>query len=690
MPQDDPYKYFRVEVAELVELLGQAALDIGKGAPVAGGVAALLRYAHTLKGAARVVRQPAIADRAHTIEDVLAPYRTLGTQIPPGIAPALLTELDAVSAAVGLLGPLPAAAPVPVALARAGAQKGTAAPEEHARTLRTDVSDVEAVVDGLGESLVELEGLRGSLRELEEIRRLSEILERQLAAPRREDPEKLGLVVERAKRVTEDLGTGLRRLDRGLRQSLERLRRDLVETHASAERLRLIPVSGIFVSLERAVVDAAEELEKRVVWKASGGDVRLDGHVLGVAQTALLHVVRNAVVHGLERESQRLAAGKSASGTIELSVRRLGGDVVFACRDDGAGLDVDALRRALDRSGEARVEQTDEELLAHLLESGVSTSGTITRLAGRGVGLDVVRESADRLGGKVTLQSRRGQGFSVELRLPLTVSAFSGISVECDGRTLSLPLEAVLETTRFLQSEIAHTATGDSVCHEGQVIPFAPLSRVLGRSTPDAAGACSALIVRAGGSKVAVSVDRLLGARLVVLRSLPSTAGASDVVAGASLDSLGNPELVLDADGLVAAVQRLSGVRASTGLERRPILIIDDSLTTRMLEQSILESAGYQVELATSAEEGLVKARNGQYSLFLVDVEMPGIDGFTFVDRARRDPDFGNVPAVLVSSRSAPEDLARGKAAGAFGYIVKDRFDQRELLGLIRQLVDGA
>ena len=150
-----------------------------------------------------------------------------------------------------------------------------------------------------------------------------------------------------------------------------------------------------------------------------------------------------------------------------------------------------------------------------------------------------------------------------------------------------------------------------------------------------------------------------------------------------------SPELVLDADELVAAVQRFAGASAAPSAPARPILVIDDSLTTRMLEQSILESAGYQVSLATSGEEGLEKARQNPYALFLVDVEMPGIDGFTFVDRVRHDPALAHVPAVLVSSRNAPEDFERGKAVGAHGYIVKGRFDQRELLGLIERLVEA-
>jgi two-component system chemotaxis sensor kinase CheA len=185
----------------------------------------------------------------------------------------------------------------------------------------------------------------------------------------------------------------------------------------------------------------------------------------------------------------------------------------------------------------------------------------------------------------------------------------------------------------------------------------------------------------------AVGVDRLLGSAKVVMRPLPELALASAIVAGASLDAEGNPQLVLDPAGLVANARQGDLAAPEPTASRLPVLIIDDSLTTRMLEQSILESAGYEVELATSGEEALEFARRKSYALFLVDVEMPGIDGFTFVERIRLDPVLHEIPAILVTSRNAPEDLQRGRDAGAQGYIVKSQFDQAELLTMIRRLV---
>jgi two-component system chemotaxis sensor kinase CheA len=737
MAEKDLYKYFRVEAAELIERLGQGALAIDKGTAIGEGVAAMLRHAHTLKGAARVVKQVAIADHAHAIEDVLSPFRGRAEALPRECAVPLFASIDGISALLTQLGVAPAAAPVPAPFAAATPGRALASPaatapavpfgvpaalapatlaqatrvaattaavvsskaelapvaarmEEPTVTLRAELVEVEAVVDGLGEALVEIESLENPLSSVEQVRQLAELLVKQLAAPRRAESDRLVTLLERSQRVAEDLRQGLGRLDNGLRHGVGRLRRHLEQTHSAAERLRLVPVSSIFTSLERSAYDAAHDLGRHVHFITSGGDVKLDSHLLVVGQGALLHAVRNAVAHGIEPESVRLGAGKPALGSIWLSVARRGQRVVLTCRDDGAGVDIDEVKAALARHGQDPSGLDDEQVLERLLHGGISTSGGVTRLSGRGVGLDVVREAAEVLGGSAKLTSIRGQGFSVELCVPLSIAAVSAVAIECGGKTLSVPLDRVVESVRFSRAEITRSGSHESVCHQGTILPFAPLARVMGGDRQPAAAprAWTALIVAGAGGRAAVGVDRLLGARTVVIRPLPDVAGTSPVVAGATLDALGNPELVLDGDALVASVQRSVGMTVTASAPSRPILVIDDSLTTRMLEQSILESAGYEVALATSGEEGLEKARQSPYALFLVDVEMPGIDGFTFVDRVRHDPELAHVPAVLVSSRNAPEDFARGKQVGAHGYIVKGRFDQRELLGLIERLVN--
>ncbi len=276
----------------------------------------------------------------------------------------------------------------------------------------------------------------------------------------------------------------------------------------------------------------------------------------------------------------------------------------------------------------------------------------------------------------------------LELAVPASLTAMPALHVETGGAVVSLPLEAV-RTTAFIQARsLARTGSGTSVAHGGALVPFAPLGEVLRRPEPrEPRRSWSAVFVESGGAVVAIGADRLVGTGDVVVRAFPAFLQAEPAVAGAALDLDGDPRLVLDPAGLVAAVRAARAVEDRRRRARLPLLVVDDSLTTRMLEQSILESAGYEVDLAVSAEEALDKARARRYGLFIVDVEMPGMDGFDLLRTTRADPQLASIPAILVTSRAAPEDRRRGVEVGARGYLVKAEFDQGRLLALIEELL---
>jgi two-component system chemotaxis sensor kinase CheA len=419
----------------------------------------------------------------------------------------------------------------------------------------------------------------------------------------------------------------------------------------------------------------------------------MDPHVLTQVSGAFLHVVRNAVAHGVEPEADRLAAGKPAEATVVVEVERRGRRVAFRCTDDGRGFDLVAVRRTAEARGllmPGSTEPDQRTLLDLVLRGGISTSATVTEMSGRGIGLDVVRDVADQLGGELSVRTETGAGATVELVVPLSLLSLHGLVVEAAGAVATVPLDAVRTCIRLLPEQVASAATTGRLAHDGQAIPFLPLARALysGTTVPDIGGPGVAVLVAADGDAVAVGVDRLAGTSTLVVRPLPELAPAAAVVGGVSMDLDGNPRLVLDAHGLVAEALSNSGIRAPAEPEPQlPILVVDDSLTTRMLERSILESAGYEVELAASGEEGLEKARQRSYGLFLTDIDMPGIDGFAFVTRTRADPGLAAVPVILVSSRASPGDRAHGTEVGASAYVVKGEFNQEELLAHIRRLV---
>ncbi|MDP3215527.1 MAG: response regulator, partial [Deltaproteobacteria bacterium] len=388
----------------------------------------------------------------------------------------------------------------------------------------------------------------------------------------------------------------------------------------------------------------------------------------------------------------RAAAGKAPVGRVAVTVSRRGSRVCFACTDDGAGVDLEAVRAAAERRGMPRSEAGalgPDELGRLLLGGGISTSAAVTELAGRGVGLDLVRATAEGLGGEVALRTERGRGTTVELIVPVLASSLDSLVVEASGQVVAIPLSATRRTLRVLPGELSRGPEGETVTFDGAAIPFVPLGRVLGRSPGAAGRACAAVVVESGGALLAVGVERLVGVESVVLRPLPALAPPHPAVLGVWLDAAGRARVVVDPAGLRASASAARGggdLGAASGA-RPTILVVDDSLTTRMLEQSILESAGYEVDVAVSGEEALAKARERSYGLFLVDVEMPGMDGFTFIERARAEPTLRAVPAILVTSRASAEDRARGAAAGAVGHIEKSEFNQTELVARIRGLI---
>jgi two-component system chemotaxis sensor kinase CheA len=491
-------------------------------------------------------------------------------------------------------------------------------------------------------------------------------------------------------RLAGELGT----LGRRFTDAVDQIERELDEVRGKAEGLRLVPAGSIFTALHRAVRDAADAEGKRVRFVGRGAEIRMGPNLLNLISGAFLHVVRNAVVHGIESEVDRRAAGKPVEGTVTVEVSRRGRYATVRCTDDGRGFDLAALRhkaaaRGLLRPGDG--EPDPQALIDLVLHGGISTSPSLTEVAGRGIGMDVVRDVAEQLHGEVSLRNRPRQGATVELTVPLALLSMNGLVVEAGGAIVSVPLDAVRRCVRLTPEETAAALATGRLADEGRVVPFLPLSRALafGPAVPESPGAGVAVVLTADGDTVAVGVDRLAGTTTLVARPLPELAPAAPVIGSVSIDVDGNPRLVLDAHGLVAEARRdrmTAGV-AETAPAPLPILVVDDSLTTRMLERSILESAGYEVDLAASGEEGLDRARARSYGLFLTDIDMPGIDGFTFVAETRADPALAHVPAILVSSRASAEDRQRGFTAGAAAYVVKGEFNQEELLAHIRRLI---
>jgi two-component system chemotaxis sensor kinase CheA len=681
----DPYKYFRPEARDLVDQFAKGILELEKDGSNAAAVQQLLRLAHTLKGAARVVKQAEIADRAHAIEDTLSPFRESAAGIAREHIDTILEHLDEISSRIAALTST-ANAEIPVAR--------KSEPAESSRTVRTDIAEADAVLEGVAETHALLNGLRGATQGIEQARHLADRLLAQIAPSGTADlgRQSAGNANQRFA-IADELRRRFGSVERNLTSTIDQMDRELRQLREAAERLRLVSAANLFTALERTARDTARALSKQVIFEGKGGDIRLDSHVLETVQGALIQIIRNAVAHGIELEAERTLAGKSAAGHVWVNIFRRGPRIVLECRDDGRGVDLEAVRRVASQRGltGAAAKALDAEALVRmLLRGGISTSKTVTDLSGRGIGLDVVREAAERLGGEVIFRTEAGVGTTFELVIPPSLASMEALIVEAGeaGNATAIPLDSVRSTLRVAADEISRAAPGSSILYEQKAIAFISLSTALAGTRWSVGRSWTAIVVAGTQGLVAIGVDRLLGTARIVVRPLPPRMMASPVVVGASLDADGNPQLVLDPDGLVAAANRGDAGEVDLAAPRHLVLVVDDSLTTRMLEQSILESAGYEVDVALSGEDALGLVRGKRYTLILVDVEMPGMDGFTFIEHLRADPALRDIPAILVTSRAAPEDRQRGRQVGAQGYIVKSEFDQAELLTIIRPLME--
>lgn len=688
MAAKDPHRYFRVEARELLEGLRRGVAGLERADRDPDRIPSLLRLAHTLKGAARVVRLPAISDLAHRLEDILAPCRE--SAVPPlrEQLAELRQLLEAIAAGLAVIDQ-PAAAP---AEEPAATTPAPAAAPALLDTVRLQVAEVDAVLAGVADTSAELAALRADFRGFEpttqQARRLLALAARSRASAVEHE------AATRLQMDADDLASGLEGVRQRVAGHVERLGRDLQRLHEDTGRLRLIPTEALWTFLERAARDAAQTLGKRARLDTGSRTPRLDTPVFAGLQEALLHLVRNAVAHGIESEAKRLAAGKPPEGCIRVRIEHGIGRLHVVCEDDGHGIDTEAVRRAAVAKGWLGAGPAAPMDMAAairlLLRGGVTTTGAATEMSGRGVGLDAVRAAIARLGGELTINSTPGRGTVVALDVPVVLSAIEALAVESGGAQILLPLESVQRVVRTETSAIHCSAQREELHIDGRVLPYAALHRLIpspAENTRLWRRHVTVVIIQGETGAAAVGVDRLLGATEAVVRPLPALAEAAAYVAGASLGANGAPRLVLDVRALAVAIGAADAETAAPVATHPPILVVDDSLTTRMLEQSILESAGYTVDLAVSGEDALRRLRERRYGLLLVDIEMPGMDGFALIEQLRRDPAWREIPAILVTSRESRDARQRGLAAGAQDYVIKGEFDQRRLLRRIGELL---
>lgn len=487
--------------------------------------------------------------------------------------------------------------------------------------------------------------------------------------------------------------SGLAALHReGLREK-NRYRLAVSSARAELRDLRMVPAALMLEPLRRTVREVASRMKKEIELRLVGVDVRLDRRLVDELHAPLLHLVRNAVDHGIEPPHERQAAGKRPAGLLEVRAEPAGSRIRVVVADDGRGLSLDRIREAAVRAGlltaEAAAELPEAEAAKLIFRPRLSTAEEISEISGRGVGLDVVSHTIHRLRGTVDVAFTPGAGARFVLDLPLTLAAVVGILFRLGRDVAAVPAEAVERILRLAPGDLGSAAGRTVAKVGGDAVPFVRLAQLLGRSDGESAPADSgrqpALVMRVGSQRLALAVDDVIGQRVLEVSSLAGLIGGLDHVSGAALIEDGRVTALLNPAELFRRSQQAAAVEQTA--VRARILVADDALTTRLAMKNILEVAGYDVVPASDGEEALELLRDSRCHLVVSDVQMPRMDGLELTRRIRADAQLSSTPVVLITSLGSKEDRDAGMEAGADGYVVKRDVERGRLLELVRQLL---
>ena len=481
------------------------------------------------------------------------------------------------------------------------------------------------------------------------------------------------------------------------------------ELQLRMKQIRMLPVGNLFETMPRLVRDIAVAQGKQIELRISGEETEVDKKVLESIKASLIHLLRNSVDHGIEPPQERFTSGKGAKGTIHLRAFHKGGNVVIEVEDDGRGINPQkiketALRRGLTSLNEVAT-MSDNEIMSFIFYPGFSTAPIITDISGRGVGLDVVKTDIEALKGSVLIQSEQGKGTKFTLQLPLTVAIIQSLLVRCENEIFAIPLLSVEESICIDKKDIFSIENRFAIRLRNRTISVVRLKDIV-QVPPSPYKTSSAeedktfiVILNSMEKLLGIEVDEIIGEQEVFIKSLDEHLGKLRNISGATI--LGNGQVIIILD-ILDIFESSKNINFSAMAENMPlspqrkenllvtkkrILIVEDSMTTRELEKSILQSHGYEVDTCVDGLNALSRLQSHRYDLIVSDVEMPKMDGFELCRAVKQINEHRETPFIIVSSLDREEDKRRGIEVGAQAYIIKSAFDQSSLIDTIKRLI---
>lgn len=468
-----------------------------------------------------------------------------------------------------------------------------------------------------------------------------------------------------------------------------------------AKKILMLPFSTILEPFPRMVRELCRHFDKEVNLVIQGSEVALDKRILEELKSPLLHLIRNSLDHGIERREERQKKGKPPQGTLEISIaQNLSNQVEVLVRDDGRGIDREGVKKSAVKKGiftEEEVQALSEwEVVNLIFQSEISTAPLITDISGRGLGLAILQEGVERLGGALFVETSSHQGTLFRISLPLTLATLRGILVEAAGQVFAIPLSQVEKILRVRPDEMKTLENRPAILWKDQVVSAASLGGILSLSEgPEKREEKDFLLftlLQGGGKMIAFEVDEVLGEQEILVKNLGSQLSRVPGILGATLLGSLKAIPILNVLDLIKIAGREDFSSPFTTIEesqsrQKSLLVVEDSITSRILLKNILEGAGYAVQTAVDGSEAFGKLGAQPFDLVVSDIEMPRMNGFELTRKIREDKNLSHMPVVLVTSLQSSEDRERGIDAGADAYIVKSSFDQNNLLEVLQRLI---
>lgn len=738
---------FAVELEEQLQIITEGLLALEKGIDADTQLEVLenvFRAAHNIKGASRGVEVHDVADIAHHLENIFAVLKRGNIHPDAFVTDVALESLDAMrqamasyrtnqppgfdrAALIGRLGHIVDQLENQRALPVSEGELPTddAAPsgkEIQAAPPVKSVAKVDVTGGSSGESANEV--VRVNLDKLEKLAALMEELQ---VTKIEMDDHLIGMqrlhntvqaltsgwrrAFSTGRQAQTDIDSWLRRnadeiaeLDsasaiayREMRSSTSRLGILVESLQDSVRMMRLIPVATLLRPMTRSVRDIARELEKNIQFDIVGDDIEIDRVVLDGIRDPLIHLLRNALDHGIELPEQRLARGKSAQGLLRVTVTSEGSQIVMVIEDDGEGISVDkiaASARSKNLLSEPELAaMSRDEILNLIFRPGFSSKDIITSISGRGVGLDVVVANLRKLKGAVQVETEEGRGTRFILRLPITLATDHGVLIRAGGAVFAIPISAVDRIMEIRPEQVVEVEASYAILYRGRSIVLRDLAATLEMDTRERIDrkVLPVIVISKGWDSVAFLVDEVIGEREIVVKPLRPPLHSVRNVNGGTLTGSGEVIMVLNPSDLVDTGLRSSFAPLQVGQQEpapnKRVLVVDDSITTRTLEKSILEHAGYSVTAAVDGKQAWQLVQEQPFDLVVTDVEMPQMNGFELTELIKQSDRYNRVPVIIVTSLMKEADRMRGIEVGADAYIVKGQFETRVLLDVVEQLI---